>query len=42
MLRATTATLIAMMSTSAASAEGVYLGYGFAAVNAEQPGYDWG
>ena len=42
MLRATTATLIAMMSTGAASAEGAYLGYGLANVNSEQPGVNWG
>ena len=42
MYKLTTAAVIAVLSTSAASAEGVYLGYGFAAVNLEQPGYDWG
>ena len=39
MLRVTTAALIAIMSTTAASAEGIYIGYGFASVSADEPGY---
>ena len=41
MLRVTTATLIALMSTGAASAEGAYIGYGFANVNAKQSVHNW-
>ena len=42
MLRLSSAVLIAAMTTSAASAEGIYLGTGFASVNAEEPGYKYG
>ena len=41
MLRVTTAALIAIMSTTAASAEGIYIGYGFASVGADEPGYKY-
>ena len=42
MLRLSSAVLIAAMTTGSASAEGLYLGTGFASVNAEEPGYKYG
>jgi len=41
MLRATTAALIAIISTTAASAEGAYLGCGFASVSADESALIW-
>ena len=42
MLRLSSAVLIAAMTTGSASAEGLYLGTGFASVNDEEPGYKYG